>query len=699
FTRLLSPRERTTGLLNGALSLGDSWQTTNDLRFTYGLRFDAGTFTNRPAGNALVARTFGVANDQLPTPLAFSPRLGFSWTVGRAREVSGFSGAARTPRAVIRGGVGVFASGLSTAPLAAALDNTGLADATRQLTCVGSAAPAPEWVRYELAGSTIPRQCADGSAGSVFASSAPAVSLMSKSFTGPRSARANLAWNGSILDNRLALGLEGIYSLNLHQQRSVDLNFGDATRFTLGDDGRPVFVSAGSIVPSTGTVAAQDGRLSQAFARVIEQRSDLRSRSGQLQLSLSPAARGPRRFGWSASYTLSRMRAQLDGFRSTAGDPLALDWRSEPTGHDLRYNLRYELFDAVTVSWNGWFRSGYAYTPVVSGDINGDGYANDRAFVPDPARTDDPALAAGMRSLLASAPAAVRRCLERQAGRIAGASSCRGPWTSGAWLNLSLDRAKFRMPERGSISFSVANPLGAADLLLHGEGNLHGWGQATVPDPTLLYVRGFDPASRRYRYDVNPRFGATRPQLMTMRAPVVLTAMVRLDIGPTRERQLLDEEIAARRRPSPVGPSSFASGVRNLTTRSIRNPLATILEKQDSLGLTTFQADSVAAMNSRFTYRADSLWAPVVRALERVDSTADAGRLSRQYLETRGALIDMLTQMGPAARALLTGQQRRKLPAAVSANLDPHSLALVRRGTPTYVGGVDSGGDMYEVVS
>ena len=57
------------------------------------------------------------------------------------------------------------------------------------------------------------------------------------------------------------------------------------------------------------------------------------------------------------------------------------------------------------------------------------------------------------------------------------------------------------------------------------------------PDQSLLYVRGFDPETKRYRYEVNQRFGATRPQFMTLRSPVVLTASMRFDLGPTRQRQ------------------------------------------------------------------------------------------------------------------------------------------------------------------
>ena len=38
-----------------------------------------------------------------------------------------------------------------------------------------------------------------------------------------------------------------------------------------------------------------------------------------------------------------------------------------------------------------------------------------------------------------------------------------------------------------------------------------GWGSPAIPDPTLLVPRGFDPAAKRFKYDVSARFADTRP--------------------------------------------------------------------------------------------------------------------------------------------------------------------------------------------
>ena len=77
---------------------------------------------------------------------------------------------------------------------------------------------------------------------------------------------------------------------------------------------------------------------------------------------------------------------------------------------------------------------------MVSGDINGDGLANDRAFVFDPANAPDAVLTSGMNALFAGAPQAARDCVRSQLRRVAARNSCDGPWTQSLNLALSLER-------------------------------------------------------------------------------------------------------------------------------------------------------------------------------------------------------------------------------------------------------------------
>jgi hypothetical protein len=690
FTRTLVARQRSTGQFTGSASLGDSWRKTPDLQIQYGLRIDASHYTTTPGYNQLIETTFDRRNDRVPQPITFSPRIGFSWTTGSANEISAFFGQARTPRAVVRGGIGVFTNSSGAGMIGAALDNTGLPSGAQQIVCVGPAVPIPDWTLYVTNPAGIPDHCADGTAGSVFSNASPSVTLFAPNFTPQRTVRSNLSWNGSILDARFSTNVEGTYSMNFNQQRSVDLNFTPTVRFTL-DDGRPMYVLPTSIVATTGSIASRDARISSAFNRVSEVRSDLQSRTAQLSVRLSPITRTQNAFGWSAAYTYSHIREQVSGFSSTAGNPLLVEWaRSGQGPHQLTYNLRYSFFNAVHVNWNGSFRSGARYTPGIAGDINGDGYSNDRAFLYIPSAAKDSALAAGMSSLLANTSGAAHACLESQLGQIAERNSCKGPWSSTASLQVTLDRAKFRMPQRASISFSLSNPIGAADLLVNGSSNLKGWGLSASPDPSVLYVRGFDAAAGRYKYEVNQRFGATRPQLSAFRSPVVLTASMRFDLGPTREHQQLLQQLD-NGRTQPGGRQS-EQAFRSIGTNGVPNPMVTILRQQDSLRLTSAQADSIAAMNRRYQYRTDSLWTPVARYFAALPVDYSGREAFDRYLRARKVQVDMLIALAPTIRELLTSEQKRKLPMSVLNALDSRWLVSIRNGTGMYVSGTGAGG-------
>ena len=108
YTRQLSTVESRGAQLVGGASLGDAWRPTRDVQVQYGLRLDANRFLDAPALNSVVHATYGVANNSVPNGVSLSPRIGFSWTYGTASQIASFDGAARAPRAVIRGGVGVF---------------------------------------------------------------------------------------------------------------------------------------------------------------------------------------------------------------------------------------------------------------------------------------------------------------------------------------------------------------------------------------------------------------------------------------------------------------------------------------------------------------------------------------------------------------------------------------------------------------
>jgi arginine repressor len=686
FSRSLSPRVQSASATKFALSLGDSYRRTSALQIQYGLRVEGNRFSTGPEFNPEIQQTFGIRNDERPNHVYASPRVGFSWTYGDAPQISAFQGAVRTPRAVVRGGLGVFQDAPNSSLIGTAIDNTGLPSAVQQLSCVGAATPFPDWADYLDDPSTIPIECADGTNGGVFANAAPNVTLFAKDYSTPRSVRGNLQWSGPILANRFSLTANATYSRNLNQSSFIDLNFSPVAQFGLADEGgRPVFVQPGSIVPTSGAIASGDARVSPLFNRVSEEVSDLVSESRQLRLSFSPAT-FTQNFSWSLSYVYSNNRAQYRGFSSTVGNPLDVDWgrSSSDSRHQITYNLRYNFLDAVRINWSGRFSSGRPYTPLVSGDVNGDGYSNDRAFIFDPTTSTDPAIAGAMQSLL-SGPA--HDCLAQQLGKLAAYNSCEGPWSSSARLSFSFNSLKLRLPQRATLTFDINNPLGAADILMHGENNLHGWGQNSSPDQALFYVRGFDPTTRSYKYDVNPRFGSTNPQFQQFRSPVTLTMALKIDVGPSRERQRLTQELDRGRLhegfklPASILKAQYGSG-------GVLNPMAQMLRQSDTLDLTGSQADSLATMNRRYTIELDSIWTPVVQYWAALPKDYDQGAAYRRYKHAREASVDLLIALAPRINALITDEQKRRLPSLVASHLDTRYLEGIRSGT---VGGSAGG--------
>ena len=157
---------------------------------------------------------------------------------------------------------------------------------------------------------------------------------------------------------------------------------------------------------------------------------------------------------------------------------------------------------------------------MIAGDVNGDGAINDRAFIFDPCawRRD------GQWRCARSSPSARARHARvstRQLGQLAGRGSCQAPWTVANALQSSSTRRRSAY-RSGRASRSVAEPTRLADLALHGTYDIRGWGQNIPPDQNLLFVRGFDAARRgHYKYDVNQRFGSTRPRESATTLPFI----------------------------------------------------------------------------------------------------------------------------------------------------------------------------------
>jgi hypothetical protein len=673
YSRTLTRNVRSGSQITGALSLGDYWRPSASVQVQYGLRADANRFLSTPSFNPAVLDALGLRNDVVPNRAYLSPRLGVQWYYGSSPTIAYAPGAARPPRAVIHAGIGVFQNMTSSQLIGAAMSATGLPNSTQSITCVGAAVPFPTWDSFLTDESSIPDRCAGGSSGAPFATTAPTVSLFDSNFRLPQSLRAAADWSSPVLDNRFVLGVQAIVNWSAAQQGFVDANLNPATQFTLSDEGlRPVFADVASIVPTTGGISGAAARISPAFHRVLVQRSDLHSDSRQLTVNVKLVTANPR-LRWDFTYTLLDVREDYFGFSSTAGNPFDIASGAELQGGRHAFTLRWNDFsirDIVYVSAAVQLQSGPRYTPMIAGDVNGDGFSNDRAFI------FAPSTSAAMQSLFATATSSARDCLARQLGRLSERGSCQAPWTANAGLQVKFNPLKIGLPKRVTISLQVQNPLGLADLALHGSDDIRGWGQNIQPDQNLLYVRGFDPSSHRFKYDVNQRFGSTRPQQSITQALPFISFAVGLDIGLPRERQMLTQRLDVGR--TREGAKLPAESMKQFGTSSIPNPMDMLLRQADSLHLTRAQADSLATLSHRYAAFADSIWTPVARYFESLPDVYRHGDAYDRYVSARERTVDYLLTLVPDARRVLTDAQRRKLPPQVANYLDERVLRFLR---------------------
>ncbi len=712
YTRTLSTTDRRGTSLDAGAYLGDTWRRGRALQLTYGARVEYSAFLDQPAYNAEVERLFDRRTDRLPRELHVSPRVGFSYTLGlpSAPTGGGFGGGMAggfggrgggrgggggggdfgpggANVTVIRGGIGEFRGTVPTQLFASAMDATGLPSGTQQLVCIGDAVPVPDWSAYLTDPTAIPTRCADGGTGRPVASRAPSVALFSDDFGAPRAWRASLGVQRR-LSQTFGLNLEASYALGTNLTGARDLNLRATPAFTLADEGgRPVYVPASTIVPGTGATSVLASREHPQYAQVVETNSTLHSRTVQLTAGLNGVLN--RSFLWNLSYSLSRSRDQTGfapgggfgggggvgggrgdfgafgfgvGSSTTGGDPNATEWGTS----DLE--RRHSVSGSVSWFARPWLdvtsvmrlTSGQPFTPRVGGDINGDGSRNDRAFVFDPSRTADSAVASGMANLLADATGDVRSCLTAQLGRIAGRNQCRAGWSPSLDLQMNI-RPNFggSVGRRLTFMASFINPLAGMDLLLHGNDGLRGWGQPRRPDATLLYVRGFDAERRSYMYEVNQRFGDTQGSRTALRNPFQVALQVRLQVGPDRQRELLMGRLGA------LGGRAGSGGgldISSIIERVAPNPVSEILGRRDSLGLTEAQvvalqavADSLVARNAVI---ADSLRVVVERAGGQGDLRTLFPRLQPALQKVRDNYVAAIGE----SRALLTPEQWERLP-------------------------------------
>ncbi|HET7229922.1 MAG TPA: carboxypeptidase regulatory-like domain-containing protein [Longimicrobium sp.] len=678
FTRSLAPRTTSGGGVNAAVYLGDTYRPTQQLQVTFGVRAEGTRFDRDPAANPAIQALFGRRTDQLPAEVHVSPRVGFSLRLNQQGE----------PLRLLRGGVGEFRGRAPLSLYASALDQTGLETGQGQIVCVGPGVPAPDWGAYQGSEEAIPTACATtGPAPAI--ERRPTVTLFSPRFAAPRSWRASMGFQTQLLRFLGAsIDVSQAWGVDLFGVRDLNLDTSLRT-FLPAEDNRPVFVPAEAIVPATGEAAFFASRRFAQYGQVFEVNSRLGSTTTLVTLGLNGLV-SPRVL-FSASYTWMRSRDQssfaggspVQGYSQVpvAGDPNQLEWaRSDlERRHQLLATVGLPLSQTFELTLIGRASSGAPFTPMVGGDINGDGARNDRAYVFDPSNVYDDAISVGMRRLLAGADSRTRGCLIGQFGQIAARNSCTGSWST------SLDaRATIRPPQvkdrRLSVSIDATNLPAGVDLLLHGQSGLHGWGQADFGrDNVLLYPKGWDAAERRFDYQVNETFGQNRIRRATF-SPFQVALTARMNVGRQAQQGIGGLASIAfggfggggggRDGGGQGGGGIFRQGggvdVDLLLDRVIPEPVSAILLLKDTLRLTDAQQARLREIADSLRTRNAPLREQIRAAVpQNAGSQGDFGAVFQRIgpqIQAAGANVNRAMQQVQEA---LTPEQWRRIPAAL----------------------------------
>jgi hypothetical protein len=312
----------------------------------------------------------------------------------------------------------------------------------------------------------------------------------------------------------------------------------------------------------------------------------------------------------------------------------------------------------------GRITAGQPYTPSVSGDVNGDGSRNDRAFIfaPDVSVTGDPAVAAAMTRLLANATGRAPDCLQSQIGTVASRNSCSTPWTPALDFQLNFKPAALGLDRRLTLSLQFQNALVGIDQLLHGQSNLHGWGQPVFPDRTLLFVRGFDPANNAFRYQVNEHFGVANGQNSAFRVPFQIGLQGRLSVGQDPSRQQVRQIFAGTDGKPPTREDYIAR-----MSRLVPDPFLGTIALDDSLklALTASQKTRLKALSDTLTPKTARITGEIADILVGAGSNPDPmvifARMSGKTQDARKLMEQAIAEL----QTTLTPEQWAKLPESV----------------------------------
>ncbi len=489
-------------VLNGSLFGQVQFLPWKNIDATFGLRWDVTSYLTAGDYNPVVNEELGLRTDNNPTDWNnIQPRLQLTWDIEGKRTN------------IVKIGAGMFSANPITYAQVNNIQNSGTKVAAIDITRSSTGpnlVPVPDFPLYRRDPSAAP-----GLVPGV--RSVSTINLNDPDLQVPGIFKANISFNKILLDNRLRVGINLLYSYTYNNYVYLDRNIVDRPFFTLAnEENRAVFVPANTISAS-GITNNVLGRKTQAVGRTLE------FTNGAKLNSQTAIVDGEYRYfrdgyiNFSYTYNITKDNTSYNGnvantstFRPVKSDPRDL---SEMNFSDNQFRHKL-VFYGSTPSWKGFNLSGRftgiggtRYTLTVDADINGDfvggpGNDNDLAFIFDPNDAKTPAgIRASMEKVLNNPDNRAREYISNNLGKIADRNGGENPFSGVFDLRLTKD---FRIVKEHKFTISV-------DVFNFSNFLNKEWGRNfnfnTFNTQTLLFVTGFNQNTREYNYRVNENIG------------------------------------------------------------------------------------------------------------------------------------------------------------------------------------------------
>jgi len=434
FSRTADPLERAQfGVKQWGFYAGDQWKVRPDLTLTMGARVDLPRFDSTPLRNPRTEELYGLRTDVSPSPMQFSPRLGFNYSVPGGAEDQ------------IRGGVGVLTGRTPYVWLSNNFIGTGIQFARLSISNNNA-----NQIPFVVDPDNQPTQI--GNAGGAASNE---YSLVDPDFKFPSLMRLDVAYDRDLGFWDLYATAEFLYANTIQEilYKNVNLVASGATGF----DGRPRYTrvdpAVGAAYLLTNTTAGDSWTLNFKVEKMATS-------------------------GWfgSFSYLYNDATSVNDGTSSTAAsqfgnNPVPGNPNDPPatlsnyaTGHRLNLALSYTaqlpkgLDATASIFYNGQSGLPFKYIFASGGDINGDtsvgtgSNVNDLLYVP---RNADEVIVTGGTWEQLNAYIEAHPGLRDYRGQIAPRNSERLDWRNYADFRLAVGVPIGRT--RAEVTFDIQN--------------------------------------------------------------------------------------------------------------------------------------------------------------------------------------------------------------------------------------------------